>query len=379
MHARGFGLRLSGLLALVASGCGEVKAHTSDASSDSDSEDATVNEPDASRCFGAQPFNVCLSELPTDPVTLPNMLDTSDSPLCSTLQYWQDVNQDPACFIVGTTITVPTSRVVGSKPLVLVATNSIEIVGYMDAAGHNSPEYRPGVGAPGLPCPDFLRMPAQGSTAAGGGAGGTFQTRAGAGGSGAAGAYQGGVADVAIATPATLRGGCDGQRGMAGQSSAGQDGAPGGAVYFVTHGTISLSASAILNASGAGASSSGATAGGSGGGSGGMIVLHASALAIAPGAVLIANGGGGSSGGGANGPGTPGADPDPTQPLIAASGGVGGGGSGGAGFVESAAAMDGSNGGSTAGGGGGGGGAGYIRANHPLTTAIVSPSPQIVP
>src|SRR5690348_4915213 len=65
--------------------------------------------PDAQACFGDGAYTVCLtgSQLPMQPTTLPNMIDTDDatatSPCLATPPMtWAGPD---ACFVVGTTIT----------------------------------------------------------------------------------------------------------------------------------------------------------------------------------------------------------------------------------------------------------------------------------
>jgi hypothetical protein len=103
--------------------------------------DAAVVPPDASLCFGSASFSFCLLASPLNSITLPGTFDTTDSPLCADVQYWTDVNQIPACFVVAATITAPSMRVTGNRPLVLAAAEQVDIVGYVDAAAHRVPSF----------------------------------------------------------------------------------------------------------------------------------------------------------------------------------------------------------------------------------------------
>src|SRR5690606_28127761 len=125
------------------------------------------------------------------------------------------------CVIAGESITVTgTVGVMGSRPLVLVATNAIAVEGTLDAASRRV---------------DLKRGPAANATAclAGtaptgakdGGAGGSFGGKGGDGGGTGK-----GLAGAAI-TPTSLHGGCRGQDG--GGANKGVGGEGGGAVYLI--------------------------------------------------------------------------------------------------------------------------------------------------
>jgi len=340
---------------------------------------------DAITCVGAGVFEVCPGGAATGPVTLSGTLDT-DGAMCASTQLWTSAGQTVSCFIVGTTVTVQNVVVTGSRPLVIVATGELDVAGHLDAASHvatTTPTEGPGALNPGT-CGTF-GAPAM-AIPAGGGAGASFEQAGGAGGNGGAAnnaANAGGTtyAPFLATPPGTLRAGCRGQTGGAGQGSGGGGGFGGGAVYLAAGVRIGLGASAIVNASGAGAGEAGKNAGGGGGGSGGMILLHAPSFTIASGAIVVANGGSGSTGGNNTGAGTGtrGNDPDPTNPMAAAPGPTGAGGAGGAGFALDSGAAPGVGGLVNQGGGGGGGGGGYVQSNHDLTGATVSPAANVVP
>jgi hypothetical protein len=334
-------------------------------------------------CFGPAGTNaeICYDRGPTSAVTLPATLDTVTSELCATEQPidWIEVHGQPeACFVLGTAIAVGTTRVTGSRPLVLVATTALSVTGHLNASSERV-SGATGPASPSAGCQNFPSAPDNSGSGAGGGAGASFLSKGGNGGTGNNGNSDRGTSPNADATPpAILRAGCHGQRGgnggMGGGTQSGAAGRGGGVIYLVSGGTISLGGSAVLNVSGSGASgSNNAYTGGSGGGSGGTIRLHAPVISTQNGTKIAANGGGGSAGGDNSTGGGPGADWNPGNNVTSqAAGGNGPGGNGGNGFAGSSQAGNGQNGGGNRGGGGGGGGGGYVRANVSLGSAGVS-------
>jgi hypothetical protein len=279
------------------------------------------------RCIGSL-MPTCLSTWPTDVVLLPD-LNPDTSPHCNP-------ETELACVVAGKTIIV--DGIVtpsGSRPLVLVATDSVSLLGLIFMTNHSS-----------TPC-------ASAGTASGsGGAGGPGTSVP---------AIGAGVGWVAPAMDAfQLRFGCPGQVGS-GMTAAVAGGRGGGALYVAAP-EIYLDAWIDVSGGGGTGGASGANGGG-GGGSGGMIVLDASStITVGPFTWLEAHGGGGGEGGG-GGVGDGGSVP---------SGGSGNntnGGDGGAGAsleITDTTLLDvddsttgtsgqGSSGGSTGGGGGGGG------------------------
>jgi hypothetical protein len=357
---------------------------TADGGIDGKTPDAEIDAgPD---CFGTGAFEVCPMGDATGTKTLTGTLDTTNSNLCASTQYWKMTGQTPSCFVIAANVTIQNVSVTGTRPLVVIAGNELTVTGHLDAASHiatTAPIEGPGAVNSGT-CGSY-GMIGNGSPA-GGGAGASFHIEGGSAGNGGKGGVTnlGGTAYAPfLATPpGTLRGGCLGQPGGQGQGGTGAGGGyGGGAVYLVSSGTMTLGASAIINASGAGGGVAGKNAGGGGGGSGGMIILHANDYAITNGAIVVANGGSGSTGGhnvGA-GTGTRGNDPDPTNPMQPAPGPTGAGAAGGSGFAIGSQAGNAANGDSTQGGGGGGGGGGYIQSNKSLTNANVSPAANVVP
>lgn len=358
-------------------GCGNVPEVGMDAAETQDSFGPLDGAPDAQMCFGSSPFDVCLHELPTNAVELPTVASTDpDSSLCSEEQLWQDLSQPDACFVVATSISASNSRVQGTRPLVLVATGSIDVVGQVDAAGHVAP-YVSGPAAPAN-CGNYPAAPQNGS-GAGGGAGASFRTGGAGGGDGNNGNNTGGQNMPPFPVPLIFRAGCAAQNGGLGDGAQSKGGSAGGAVYLVSGSTIRLASGSIIDVSGGGATAPGARGGGGGGGSGGMLILHAPTIIDDAGAKLVANGGGGASGGNATTSGVAGSDPDPNAPLVSAAGGSGIAGSGGNGAAEGTTPVHGLTATVGEGGGGGGGGLGYIRSNHSLANAVTSPAVHVVP
>jgi len=334
-------------------------------------------------CYGPAGWQACFGAAPTVAIDLPNAIDTDKSTSQGGLCLPQPpagwaTPQPDACFIVAGTVTVPASPmptvVTGQRPLVLVGSALVTIAAVLDVASHQ-------VDLPPVfsssDCPAFPQSPdnPKPNKGGGGGAGGTFTTQAGNGGPGDGGTKSG-QASKASAVPTHLRGGCAGQPGGGrGPAEAGVGGG-GLAVYLVSGGTIAITATGAINASGGGGSGSKSQTGGSGGGSGGMIVLYSPTLTVDPAAVLIANGGSGS--GGADSPagqvGTNGHDPSLLMPMMPAPGG----GNGGDGYPATTTLNGKLGNGNGGGGGGGGGGAGYIRSNKPLPGVVTSPAVDIV-
>jgi len=364
-----------------ATGCADLG--DADVADDSIDADPTV---DARLCFGTGTYAVCLTAPPMAPLVLnPGLLDTGTFPLCLTDQPtdWAG-NQPDACFLIGTTISVPALNVTGPRPLVLLASTTISINGILDVASRNSGTVKTGPGSPATECGTYNDDPADSTSGAGGGAGGSFVTIGGNGGNGNGAADSGGTALAALPAAPTmrLRAGCPGQLGGLGENgSEGPPGGGGGAVYLVAGTSIAFADNAAINASGAGAGKAGRQGGGGGGGSGGMIVLDAPTFSVGSMVTLMANGGGGASGGNdTGGCGCfAGSDPLVTDPLSSTPGGSGGGGAGGTGFAEGAPAVSGNPGTSNLGGGGGGGGGGYIQTTTAIVGATLSPAPVVFP
>jgi len=268
-------------------------------------------------------------------------------------------------------------RVIGTRPLIVVASGAIEILGIVDASGKQS---IPGAGgaSPGAGAAPGITGIHFGTYSDTGGGGGGFGAAGAAGGAitscrttlqgGAFGASSGD--DVLT----VLIGGSGGGQGESMACAANPGGAGGGAVQLTSATSVHIAASGAINAGGGGGSGGidcGSFDGnsGAGGGAGGAIVLQAP-IVHNEGIVVANGGGGGGSGSGSGGaPGTDagmaGADGQPSA-TIAAGGAAGGGGSsttGGSGATRTSVPNPGTTNICEKNGGGGGGGVGRIAAS----------------
>jgi hypothetical protein len=332
--------------------------------------DVMTDSTTASSCFGAGTYQVCLTQLPTTPITLGTMSIVTDT--CATGEIVVVANGGPnLCVLSGTSVSVNGSiRGQGTLPLAIVATTGdLTLSGNIDVSSRRG--MAAGAGANDSHCTDSTA--AVNSNGGGGGGGGTFGTKGGTGGTGPG---AGGIPPNPTATPTFVRGGCKGSKGADGGDTGGAGGDGGGAVYLVATGTLMIQAG--INASGAGgtgaaASSNGSKTGGGGGGSGGMIALFGGA-GLAFNGLLFANGGGG-GGGGDDAPGGPGGESSsPTTVAAAGTRGLAAGGLGGVGAVNTQVGGVGANG---MGGGGGGGAVGIVKvvSGQTISGSTVSPPP----
>jgi hypothetical protein len=257
-------------------------------------------------------------------------------------------------------------HVTGPRALAIVATTSMTVDGYLDAAAHFE---LPGPGAS-----DPL------GAAAGEAAGGGFSTA----GAATAGTSTGGGPTYGTVDAIPLRAGAKGAAAGIRSGSRGLGGAGGGALHLVACGTLTfpdVGTSAILVTGGSGRGGAGAIShageGGGGGGSGGTILIEAAKVVLAPRSGnnappgMVAGGGGGGGGGGYSQDGADGdyASGGTGAPLA----GTGGGGGTGPAYPPVAGGT-----GATlptppgflTGNGGSGGAAGRIRIN----TVSASPS-----
>ncbi|MDX2086620.1 MAG: hypothetical protein SFX73_02165 [Kofleriaceae bacterium] len=308
--------------------------------------------PDAQACFGSGFGALCLLAAPSAPLILPSAdIDTGTDARCTVVT----IGGVEVCVLAGTTVTHPsgTLRAHGSRPLVVLATQTLQISGTLDVSSTRTGP--PGAGATTAICisPDG----GDDNGGASGGGGGSFGGRGGDGGVGDTdGSDVPGGAAAATFEPASVRGGCPGGAGGDSDHLGGAGGRGGGAVYLIAG--VSITIDGMIWASGAGGSSGDDDAGGGGGGAGGLIGLDAPSVTIMNG-TLVANGGGGGEGGGSNA-GAHGLDG--THNTTIAFGGEGDeffggdGGDGSGGNVHDAS--DGQD--NLGGGGGGGGGIGYV-------------------
>ena len=326
-------------------------------------QDGGVDTPDGPSgfCYGTGLVTACFASAPTNTQTYSNtqQIDTDSTTMCATT-----VNQVDACVVAAQMINVNSGVIVGgtgSRPLVLVATQTITINGIL-AVGSSRTFNFVGAGVDMAGCNTGTNP-----TVSSGGAGGSF---GGAGGNGAvAGGGAAGVAGAPI-TVTSLRGGCSGQAGAdnAAPMDPGERGRGGGAVYLIAEMSITVGGNGAIAASGGAGGGGGASAGAGagGGGSGGFIGLDTPMIANA--GSIFANGGAGGEGSGTMSTGNDGQDS--TSATAAAIGGNGGsnfgtdGGNGSVGATltgsQAAAACTAPCTTPTA-GGGGGGGAGVIK------------------
>jgi hypothetical protein len=309
-------------------------------------------------CYGAGFGKTCFdaANVPSTPATLTaQTIDTDTSALCSNV-----VQNNPGwCVIAATDLTVTGAvTAIGAKPLVLVATGTLQVDGTLDVASHRGGQ----TGAGAVAADATLCDPGTPPGNSGGGAGGSFGAIGGNGGN------AGGIAG-AIKPTNVLRGGCSGQDGKTGTN--GTKGAGGGAVYLIAGTKIAVTGA--INASGA-AGTAGVTgnAGAGGGGAGGLIGLDAPMVTNS--GAIFANGGGGAEGSGNNTAGNNGNE-SALGIAAAATASASNGGDGGAGGAATAAGTGGNA--ATFGGGGGGGGAGAIKLFQATSIAggVVSPPP----
>jgi hypothetical protein len=333
---------------------------------------------DARVCFGTAPFTFCFMTPPAGAidVSIPTTLDTVNGTMtgiqlnCATSMSGDEGNN--YCVLAANTITINAPlRATGTKPLVLLAVDSINVANTIDVGSHRmGATDSSGAGADPTGsgrCNAGIPPSAVGGTSGGGG-GGSF---IGSGGNGANGGGGNGGAHGSVTPLGTvLRGGCPGQNGAG--LTPGKGGHGGGAVFLIAGNSITVGGMILAGGEG-GEAGTGPGDGGGGGGTGGLIGFDAMSITVT--GTLIANGGGG--GGGASGSGTdggPGGDADSTS---AAPGGNGGGTSGGNGGAGSAGPAGGSGvipGDATGGGGGGGGGAGLIKGPPASLGTKLSPA-----
>ena len=322
--------------------------------------DASIDGPPSGSevCFGAVGdfFRTCLDPPPTNDRNFSGMttIDTSDDLMCT--QIAPQAKPPMVCVIAATNITVAgTLRVVGARPLVLFATNGLTITGTIDVASYSMKNgvVEKGAGAnSGGDCNPA--GPGVGSVGGGGGggAGGALGDTGGIGGK-SGGGFAGGTAPAMTVTD-RIRGGCSGANGGKGAEAGGFSGIGGGAIYLMAKTQITLSDSAVINASGAGGRSAGIGGGGGGGGSGGFIGFHAPSFTILPNAKVYAVGGGGAQGG-EDSMSLPGSEATgPMNAPATSNGGFGGTGAFGSAQGKGGTGGPGANATSTGGGGGGG-------------------------
>jgi len=367
------------VVALVAiTGCrpmAEFASATDAEPPDASMPDVSTSGGEVLACIGTPLLKICMTPSSLTRVTISASLtiDTDNMELCTAIGKY--------CVIAATTLMInATLRATGTKPLVLLASDSIIVSQLIDVGSHRLPTEFIGAGADPVTC---LAGALPGTSA--GGAGGSFAGTGGGGGAGGDGG-SGGLPASATAPITTFRGGCRGQDGNGPGKGVGGHG--GGAVYLIAGNRISITGPGI-NAAGEGGTGGvvvgNAMSGGGGGGAGGMIGLDAPTITGT--GLILANGGGGGQGSGTVVPGATGSDPTGINAAsggTANSGGSGCGGDGGNGSSGIAGGSGTSGGmfqcGAPGGGGGGGGGgaAGIIKA--PATANLGTQlSPAVTP
>ena len=319
---------------------------------------APPSDGDALCAFGAGLISVdgfCLRDAPQPVVRLEGgTLDTEID------ARWlaRDTGGD-YCVVAGGAVTIAGLKVVGTRPLIVVALTTIDVLGPLDVSS-DLDATRPAPGA------DRGCQPEIAGALFTGGAGGSFGSAGGRGGT-RTGTPVYPSPTFVIGAPDELRGGCSG----ATHALRGSGG--GGGVYLVAR--ASLRIANTIDASGApglgGVPNGGEPTGGGGGGAGGMIVLDGQPLELGAAARVIAHGGGGGEGAGGQEPGADGSE-SRGGTLGAARGGDGGDGA-----SQLSAATSGTSDQTSGGGGGGGFGVIWIRGGS-VGDAFVSPLPLVL-
>ena len=267
------------LAAVMMTGCRVSDVTYLPGSDSSDGVDAGARI-DGPLCYGSAPFSVCFAAVPTGTIDIATSttFDTGTGLGDGTQLICRTPMSGGAgdCVLAAATITINSPlRAVGTRPLVLVAAESIDVPTSIDVGSHQRTTESIGAGsAPGEACTSGA-MPGN----SGGGAGGSFLGRGGNGGNGASATAGGGVSGMAVSPPTVLRGGCPGQNGHAFVGAdTGAGGHGGGAVFLIAGKSITVGGT--INAGGEGGGGGGnrgsdPRAGGGGGGAGGMIGFDA--------------------------------------------------------------------------------------------------------
>jgi hypothetical protein len=343
-------------LATILGGCDKLfglSRVSDDTALDAPSDLATIDAP----CLGQGILTALCLESPQPTINLTSAIDTSSDPRCRKVP--QDSGPELCVLDAHDIVVSELVMVTGTRPLVLLAENSVEITSVLDASSRRG--MRTGAGA---------QMCASGNGAnglngAGGGGGGSFGFSGGAGGSGQSGAMfpaSGGMPST-VSPQTAVYGGCAGGAGGIGGTSgvgAASAGDGGGAIYVIAGTQIHVAAGASINASGA--AGGGALAklnGGGGAGSGGFIALDAPMIIID--GELFARGGGGGGGGGTSAASSPGTEAIGAGGAVPGGAAASGGSRGGDGCGAPGGTVGGFASSAPAGGGGGGGACGRIR------------------
>lgn len=309
----------------------------------------TVPSDTGAFCYGQGIVQFCLPTEPTGVRALVTTIDTDTDCDGSVFQ----TNGPEACLVMGGTLSLMNVRVTGTRPLVVLASDTITLAGTIDVASRRI-DAGAAAGSNDATCEGTANF-----VVSAGGNGGSFGGLGGKGG-------LGGTNPAMPVDPTVLRGGCPGQIGNGNPLALGGRG--GGAIYFIAGGLISIG-SATINASGAGGTA-GPASGGGGGGSGGMIGFDAPSIMALASAQAFANGGGGA--GGATDSSLASAGAEPMGYTSAGAGGLGAGGAnGGNGSLATPNGTSGVQGSIMGGGGGGGGGGAGVIVIYPVSQASV--------
>lgn len=334
--------------------------------------DARPDSPPGESCFGTGLLVQCYppAGIPTgDYHPTAGTIDTGNAASCDRVIPQSGGNPELCLKQVNRVIIDASVRYRGTRPMVLLAVDSIEVTltGTLDVSTIDTAL---GAGANTGSCASAAKGtndPSNSANAgAGGGGGGGFGTGGGAGGAGDVG---GGTGAQGTALTA-IRGGCAGAVGGDGTGNnggtGGAAGAGGGGIYLIAGNQITIAGT--VKANGGRGHRGQAKSGGGGGGSGGFVGLDAPNITVS--GTVFANGaGGGESAGGGDGG-------EPTQWDQRAPGGQGllDGGNGGDGSVAANGGQSGAS--ANNGGGGGGGGGGRIKVYPPRAlTGRISPPP----
>lgn len=336
-------------------------------------DDASSDPVDAPFVYGQTAlFSYEVGNAPTTPVTLAADIDTDTDPRC-------DAHVALHCVIAGSTIAIADGTIIvatGSRPLALVAADTVDLAGTLDASSTIAGQ----LGANTQPMGQCLGQVAAAANNGngGGGAGGSFGAVGALGGGGNNNVNTGGKPGPAEVPVASIRGGCKGGDGFQGGGDPTPGAAGGGALVIVAGTKIQVESTGRVFASGAGGKGGQTQAGGAGGGSGGMIGLDAPMLILD--GRIAANGGGGGEGstnGSQGNNGVDGAKESVDTPGAGGSGGSGNAGDGGAGATGGNAPVNGQT--TNNGGGGGGGAVGLFWIHGTITSGTVfSPTPTTI-
>lgn len=340
--------RTGSLLLMWAAGCGfsiTAAGGGGDGGGDGDGgvEDGPSVDVPLDNCLAwqARHFDACAIPPPTGDVTLdqgsPLVFDTTTGTLT-------DASSNPIP-IVAAEITQPGGvpamvwsvinfqlrpgielDVLGDKPLIIAAWGASAIDGRIDVGSHRNG--RTGAGANPASCATRAAGAGlDGLSGTGGGGGGGFQGNGAAGGDGdgncvGVSCYRtGGMRGTAVAAPADVIGGCNGNRSGRSTTVGAAGGAGGGALLLAVRGALVVNGVVVAGGAGGGGDVDTAFSyGGGGGGAGGFIGFEAATLDLAA-STIAANGGAG--GGGSNIAGTGGHGGDGADGATAATGGRG--------------------------------------------------------